>query len=1096
MKKYLYLALCLLFGANVSAQKITLNSSMLSYYQGQGNNYIGLSSLTDEQSLITGALTNNTATPRPTSTWIPSWGTAPKVQVDLGSLYTLTNIALYDAWNAAGLTVSYSNNGSWVPLFTWNMSYDEKWKTENVSVSTSKLLFEFAGLNGQIGELAFFGAPSVIDNQAPTVPSGLTASNVTSTTVNLNWSASMDNVGVTGYEVYRNGSLLSAVSGTSAAVSGLTAQTSYVFKVRAKDAANNFSAFSNEISVSTPAAPDTQAPSVPSSLTSSNVSASGVSLSWSASTDNVGVTGYEINRSGSSDVTVTGTTAAITGLNPSTTYTFKVRAKDAANNFSGFSNVISVTTTNGNVCTPVKLLLTTSMISGTGNVSALIDEPSLAGDPAQGTGGSPAVPWHAGWNSTAYPATAVLNFGSSTTLSAIYIRDINDNGAFTIETGTPGNWSAIITDNLTGYMSWNQHNVNVTTQYLRFTMASPSANVAEVVLYGCAGTTTPDTTPPAAITSLNTGTASSNSIQLSWTATGDDGVIGSASSYDVRYSTTSITATNFINATQATGEPTPILAGNSQSFFVNGLSPSTTYYFAIKSIDEANNTAAISNVVSTATTSIGTSSSITFDKFMGTNAFVDDPINRIQAVGFMREYHNWNWDEGDIWSGGGNQAYPGYPNNQIKWAPSEAGGGWNFDTFYTNVLAGGITISPVIQGAVSWLQGGINFPGDDKPLDEAGASTTNPNSYEKKAHHMFQFAARYGATSVADNKLTLAVGQPRNTGMGLVKYMEDWNEQDKNWKGPNAQFSAQEYAAMASADYDGHANTMHQGSGTFGVKNADPSMKFVMGGIFELNLAYIQDMKAWFEANRADHKFAADVINVHDYAWLNACGPCGGPAKSPEQHQFREKLTPFVQYRDQNLPGVEVWISEFGWDTNQASSLAAPAIGSFDVQEVQGQWIVRSYLAFAAAGVDRAMQFMLRDVDPNDATQFSTCGLVAQKDDWTPKKSWYYVYTLKNTLTNMKFVGEQTSSDPNILIYKFKDVNSTNGAYVVWAKTRQDYKVNNFAIPLSGSPTSATKITLATGDIDGVTSALSISGGSVSVNVSEQPIFIKVNNIQ
>ena len=488
---------------------------------------------------------------------------------------------------------------------------------------------------------------------------------------------------------------------------------------------------------------------------------------------------------------------------------------------------------------------------------------------------------------------------------------------------------------------------------------------------------------------------------------------------------------------------------------------------------------------------------ITIDQFMGVNAFVDDPISRMQAVGFIREYHNWSWDEGDIWSGGGNKAYPGYPHNQIKWAPSEAGGGsWNFDTFYSSVLAGKLTLSPCIQGSVAWLQGGINFPAEDKPLDEPGASSTDPNSYEKKAHHLFQFAARYGSSAVADNKLTLAPGQPHRTGLGLIHYMEDWNEQDKNWKGPSAQFSAQEYAAMASANYDGHANTMHQGSGTFGVKNADPKMKLVMGGIFQLNLQYIRDMKTWFEANRKDRKFAADVINVHDYAWLKPCGPCGGPAKSPEQHGFKEKLSEFVQYRNQHLPGVEVWISEFGWDTNPASSLTVPVIEPFDAQEVQGQWIVRAYLAFAAAGVDRTMLFMLRDVNPNDATQFSTCGLITQKGEFTPKKSWYYVYTMKNTLTNMTFLGEQASTDPNVLIYKFKEVGSSNGVYAIWAKTRQNYTVKNFIVPLAGAPSSATRIELVTGDTDGVASPMVVKNGSVSIAVSERPVFIRVNKIQ
>lgn len=476
---------------------------------------------------------------------------------------------------------------------------------------------------------------------------------------------------------------------------------------------------------------------------------------------------------------------------------------------------------------------------------------------------------------------------------------------------------------------------------------------------------------------------------------------------------------------------------------------------------------------------------ITMDQMIGANAFVDDPIDKIQAVGFIREYHNWDWDEyGD--------PYPGYLNNQIKWAP----GKWNFDTFYTNIKNANVGISPCLQGAASWLQGKTKFPSSHKPLDQTGAIAADPNSYRAKSHHMFQFAARYGSRKVADEKLTLAPGQPRNTGLGLIKYMEDWNEQDRTWEGKDAQFLAEEYAAMASADYDGHGNTMGKSGGTFGVKNADPEMKFVMGGLIELKIDYIADMKKWFSKNRPDGKFAADVINFHHYSWKDGeSWQGGGPAKSPEEDGFKEKMETIVKYRDENLPGVEVWISEFGWDTHPQSRLRAPAIGPFDSQEVQGQWLVRSYLAFAAAKVDRAQMFMLRDVDSKDTTWFATCGLVGPKGDWTPKKSWYYVYTLKNTLKNMVFIGEETSGDPNVLIYKFRNIAGKNGVYVVWSKTKENYIVKDFQLILKGNPGSVKKVEMVIGEIHGKNTGLTILKGKVAVDVTERPVFITVDTI-
>ena len=471
------------------------------------------------------------------------------------------------------------------------------------------------------------------------------------------------------------------------------------------------------------------------------------------------------------------------------------------------------------------------------------------------------------------------------------------------------------------------------------------------------------------------------------------------------------------------------------------------------------------------------------DQFIGTNAFVDDPVEKLKAVGFIREYHDWQWNE----SG---KNYQAYPHNKIKWATAE----WNFDNFYKAIKNAGIGISPCTQGNVKWLNKAI-AKSSEKPLDEPGANADEPTSYQKKAHYMFQFAARYGSAKVPYNQLTIADNEPRSSGLNLVNYIEDWNEQDRDWEGRNANFTPQEYAAMASADYDGHANTMHMGSGTFGVKNADLNIKFVMGGLTYTKLDYVKEMKSWFEKNRKDKKFAADVINFHIYGWKNGKDwQGGGPALSPEESNFKERLEEITKYRDQNLPGVEVWVSEFGWDTNPESVLRAPAIGAFDIQEVQAQWLVRSYLAFAAAGVDRAQMFMFRDVDPNSSAWFSSCGLVGPKGDWTLKKSWYYVYTLKNVLYNMVFASEEPTINDHISVYKFKDIASQKEVYVVWANTSADYKVNDYNLKVSANFNKANLIEFNPKSTSGKVTNLKLNQHKVTVNVSERPIFIQLEN--
>ena len=114
-------------------------------------------------------------------------------------------------------------------------------------------------------------------------------------------------------------------------------------------------------------------------------------------------------------------------------------------------------------------------------------------------------------------------------------------------------------------------------------------------------TTSGDLTPPAAVADLAITNTTGNAITVRWTAPGDDGATGTASSYDVRYSTSTITSANWGSASQATGEPAPAVAGTQQTFTVSGLNGSQTYYIAIRTTDDRGNVSVISNVVNATT---------------------------------------------------------------------------------------------------------------------------------------------------------------------------------------------------------------------------------------------------------------------------------------------------------------------------------------------------------------------------------------------------------------------------------------------------------------------------------------------------------------
>ena len=110
-----------------------------------------------------------------------------------------------------------------------------------------------------------------------------------------------------------------------------------------------------------------------------------------------------------------------------------------------------------------------------------------------------------------------------------------------------------------------------------------------------------DITPPAAVSNLALSQATQSSLLASWTAPGNDGTTGTASQYDLRWSTAPITASNFSFATAVSPQPTPLAAGTAQSYVLLGLNASTTYYVALRTADAAGNWSTISNLPSAAT---------------------------------------------------------------------------------------------------------------------------------------------------------------------------------------------------------------------------------------------------------------------------------------------------------------------------------------------------------------------------------------------------------------------------------------------------------------------------------------------------------------
>ena len=416
----------------------------------------------------------------------------------------------------------------------------------NRALSAGEVL---ADMNNPIG-----GGGGTTDTQAPTVPGSLAASVISSTQINLSWTASTDNVGVSNYLVERctpSGCSNFAQIGTSNVTTynntGLTAATGYSYRVRATDAAGNMSGYSNVVTATTQATPDTVAPTAPSNLGASVISSTQINLSWTASTDNVGVTNYLIERCPTTSCTYaqvgtsTGTTFNNTGLTPSTGYNYRVRATDAANNLSGYSNVVSATTLAPPDTTAPTITITAPTNQATWSVSAT---PLILGGTAADNVAVTQVTWS------------------------------NDRGGSGTATGM-NNWS--INPGVT-----LQSGANVIT-----VTARDAANNVGTDSLTVTYTPPPDTTPPQAPAGLGATAASSSQINLSWTAATDDvGVTG-----------------YFVERCQGAGCSNfgQIATPTATSFLDTNLSATTSYSYRVRARDAANNLSGYSNVATAVT---------------------------------------------------------------------------------------------------------------------------------------------------------------------------------------------------------------------------------------------------------------------------------------------------------------------------------------------------------------------------------------------------------------------------------------------------------------------------------------------------------------
>lgn len=461
---------------------------------------------------------------------------------------------------------------------------------------------------------------------------------------------------------------------------------------------------------------------------------------------------------------------------------------------------------------------------------------------------------------------------------------------------------------------------------------------------------------------------------------------------------------------------------------------------------------------------------LTAGQFVGANAFIDDPMDALKGLGNVREYHNLSFTTDD--------SFRNYYSKSVN-------GYWNFDDYYAKLKAGNVSTVPCLQLN---LNGMTSRPGgyadrNDKPVD-VDEDTLDPASYSEHANILYNYAARYGANANIDlSTLSLAPNETPLTGLNLLTTAENWNEQDKTWNGGAAYFSPYEFAAMCSADYDGHEGTIPNA----GVKTADPKFKLAMGGLCgaERVPEYLSLMKQWFDYNRADGKFAVDVINYHNYIT---------DAYAPERSSFRQNLLNILNWVDENAPGREVWLSEFDVKADDKEIEGVDNHDNAAYAKARAERLLRAYLVgmgtrtAKGTGLTSMSMFMLRD---EWSGVYYNSGLTTGKGEWKKKDSWYYVSAMTKALANADFdcVVEESGS---VYVYRFTVRDSGDVIYAVWSPTADGSAIPDYALNV-GAANHVSMITPTYGVAEGEKTALTLTDGAVTLPVTETPVFVCVS---
>lgn len=363
-----------------------------------------------------------------------------------------------------------------------------------------------------------------------------------------------------------------------------------------------------------------------------------------------------------------------------------------------------------------------------------------------------------------------------------------------------------------------------------------------------------------------------------------------------------------------------------------------------------------------------------------------------------------------------------YTFNPCHW------GGWDYDMTYERCKRDSIEVLVCIKNMPRWMK--ETYPlaerADDNVPVKYGQDINVPASYIELGRVAFQFTARYGRnTQVPLSLLKINTtprwpGDPANTtkvGLNYIKYIECGNELDKWWRGLSGYMNPYQMAAMLSTFYDGHKGTL---GNNVGIKTADSTMQVVIGGLAFNNPSYVRGMLEWCRQNRGyksngDVDICWDIINYHHFS-NNALTTSNGISTrgaAPEITDAETIAKEFLFFSKKFLNDMPIWITELGYDLNQASSLKAIPIGTKSAMETQADWILRSALFYMSEGINRLFFYEIKDFNSESDVKFASMGLVDTNFKRRPALDYLYQtnqlmgkYTFVKKLQQLPIIDE------------------------------------------------------------------------------------------